>query len=212
MPVLVGPEAKIRAVAADAKLDITEYHLVATPHSHAAAAEAVAMAGRGEVEALMKGSLHTDELMHAVVTDKAMATGRRISHCYLFDVAAYPRPLFITDAAINIFPSLSEKQDICQNAIDFAVAMGVVVPKVAILSAVETGDAKKCPPRLTPPLCARWRSAARSPAVCWTGRWPSTMPSAWRRRGSRALSRRSRGRPTSCWCPISNPATCWPSS
>src|SRR5476651_185392 len=102
VPVLVGPQAKIRAVAAQANLDIGKFRLVATPHSHAAAAEAVAMAGRGEVEALMKGSLHTDELMHAVVApDSGLGTGRRISHCYLFDVAAYPRPLFITDAAIN---------------------------------------------------------------------------------------------------------------
>ena len=136
VPVLVGPEEKIRAVAASAALDIAKFRLVSAPHSHAAAAQAVAMAGRGEVEALMKGSLHTDELMHEVVADKAMATGRRISHCYLFDVAAYPRPLFITDAAINIFPSLSDKRDICQNAIDFAVAMGLTLPKVAILSAV----------------------------------------------------------------------------
>ncbi len=135
VPVLVGPQARIRAVAAEAGLDIGKFRLVAVPHSHAAAAEAVAMAGRGEVEALMKGSLHTDELMHEVVT--GMATGRRISHCYLFDVAAYPRPLFITDAAINIFPSLSDKRDICQNAIDFAIAMGLALPKVAILSAVE---------------------------------------------------------------------------
>src|SRR5580698_5106671 len=88
VPVLVGPEAKIRAVAADSGLDISKYRLVSVPHSHAAAAEAVAMAGRGEAEALMKGSLHTDELMHEVVADKAMATGRRISHCYLFDVAS----------------------------------------------------------------------------------------------------------------------------
>jgi phosphate acetyltransferase len=137
VPLLVGPEARIRAVAASANLDIGAFRLVPAPHSHAAAAQAVAMACRGEAEALMKGSLHTDELMHAVVTDKAMATGRRISHCYLFDVGSYPRPVFITDAAINIFPSLSEKRDICQNAIDFAVAMGVTVPKVAILSAVE---------------------------------------------------------------------------
>jgi phosphate acetyltransferase len=137
VPVLVGPQAKIRAVADQANLDIGKFRLIATPHSHAAAAQAVAMAGRGEVEALMKGSLHTDELMHEVVADKDVVTSRRISHCYLFDVAAYPRPLFITDAAINIFPSLSDKRDICQNAIDFAVAMGVVLPKVAILSAVE---------------------------------------------------------------------------
>lgn len=137
VPILVGPEAKIRTVAAEAALDVARFKLVPVPHSHAAAAEAVAMAGRGEVEALMKGSLHTDELMHEVVGSPDMATGRRISHCYLFDVAAYPRPLFITDAAINIFPSLSQKLDICQNAIDFAQAMGLTRPKVAILSAVE---------------------------------------------------------------------------
>jgi phosphotransacetylase len=139
IPILVGPEAKIRAAAAEAGLDIAKYRLVPVPHSQAAAAEAVAMAKRGEVELLMKGSLHTDELMHAVVApDSGLGTGRRISHCYLFDVAAYPRPLFVTDAAVNIRPSLDDKRDICQNAIDFAHIMGVEKPKVAILSAVET--------------------------------------------------------------------------
>jgi phosphotransacetylase len=138
VPILVGPEAKILAAAAAAGVDIGKFRLVATPHSHAAAAEAVAMAGRGEVEALMKGSLHTDELMHAVVAPgSGLGTGRRISHCYLFDVAAYPRPLFITDAAINIRPSLADKRDICQSAIELAHIVGVENPKIAILSAVE---------------------------------------------------------------------------
>jgi phosphotransacetylase len=138
-PVLVGPEKKIRAVADAHHLDISPYRLVATPHSHAAAAEAVRMARAGEVEALMKGSLHTDELMHEVVSiQTGLCTGRRISHVYLFDVPAYPRPLLITDAAINIAPSLSEKRDICQNAIDFAHIIGIAQPKVAVLSAVET--------------------------------------------------------------------------
>jgi phosphotransacetylase len=139
IPVLVGPEKKIRAVADGNHLDISPYRLVATPHSHAAAAEAVRIARAGEVEALMKGSLHTDELMHEVVAiQTGLCTGRRISHVYLFDVPAYPRPLLITDAAVNIAPSLSEKRDICQNAIDFAHVIGIVLPRVAILSAVET--------------------------------------------------------------------------
>lgn len=142
-PVLVGPEAKIRATATSAGINIDRFRLVPAPHSHAAAAQAVALARNGEVEALMKGSLHTDELMHEVT---AAATGlrteRRISHVFLFDVPAYPRPLFITDAAINILPSLADKRDICQNAIDLAHIIGIETPKVAILSAVETVSAK----------------------------------------------------------------------
>ena len=139
MPVLVGPEKKILAVAESHHLDISAYRLVNVPHSHAAAAEAVRLAASGEVEALMKGSLHTDELMHEVVAPKAgLGTGRRVSHVYLFDVPAYARPLLITDAAINIAPDLMEKRDICQNAIDLAHIIGIAQPKVAVLSAVET--------------------------------------------------------------------------
>jgi phosphate acetyltransferase len=142
-PVLIGPEQKIRGIADANHLDIKPYRLVATAHSHAAAAEAVRMGRAGEVEALMKGSLHTDELMHEVVSlQTGLCTGRRISHVYLFDVPSYPRPLLITDAAINIFPSLSDKRDICQNAIDLAHTIGIARPKVAVLSAVETVTAK----------------------------------------------------------------------
>ncbi len=142
-PILVGPEAKIRAAAAAANLDIAPYKLVATPHSHAAAAQAVALARDGKVEAIMKGSLHTDELMHEVMLpDTGLRTERRISHVYLFDVPVYPRPLFITDAAINIRPSLADKRDICQNVIDLAHILGIPVPKIAILSAVETVSEK----------------------------------------------------------------------
>lgn len=138
-PVLIGPRVKIQAVAEAEKLDITAFKLISVPHSHAAAAEAVALARRGEVDVLMKGSLHTDELMHEVVScQSGLTTDRRISHVYLFDVAAYPRPLMITDAAINIAPDLDAKRDICQNAIDLAHVLGVEKPKVAILSAVET--------------------------------------------------------------------------
>jgi phosphate acetyltransferase len=137
-PILVGPEAKIRAAAEAARLDIARYRVITAPHSHGAAARAVALACAGEAEALMKGSLHTDELMHAVVGEATLRTARRISHVYVMDVPSYPRPLFITDAAINISPSLDDKRDICQNAIDLAVVLGIVEPKVAILSAVET--------------------------------------------------------------------------
>jgi phosphotransacetylase len=138
-PILVGPEQKIRAVAAAAALDIKSFRLVTVPHSHAAAEAAVGLARTGQVEALMKGSLHTDELMHAVVApNSGLRTERRISHIYLFDVADYPRPLMITDAAVNISPNLAEKADICRNAIDLARIIGIATPRVAILSAVET--------------------------------------------------------------------------
>jgi phosphotransacetylase len=139
VPVLIGPRARIEAVAAAEKLDISRFRLVPTPHSHASAAEAVALARRGEVEVLMKGSLHTDELMHEVMRDDGgLRTARRVSHVFLFDVACYPRPLLITDAAINIRPTLDDKRDICQNAIDLARIVGIETPRVAILSAIET--------------------------------------------------------------------------
>jgi phosphate acetyltransferase len=139
VPIFVGPDAKIRAAAASAGLDLAPYRLVPTDHSHEAAAKAVAMARAGEVEALMKGSLHTDELMHEVVARQTgLATERRISHVFVMDVPTYPRPLFITDAAINIAPELEDKRDIVQNAIDLARALGVDTPRVAVLSAVET--------------------------------------------------------------------------
>jgi phosphate acetyltransferase/phosphate butyryltransferase len=139
VPVLVGPEAKIRAVAAAEGIDLAPYRLVATRHSHEAAERAVAMARAGEVEALMKGSLHTDELMREVVAkETGLRTARRITHVFVMDVPTCPRSLFITDAAINIAPDLMTKRDIVQNAIDLAHVLGVAVPKVAILSAVET--------------------------------------------------------------------------
>ena len=139
VPVLVGPEAKIRAVAEAAGADISGVKILSTEHSHAAAEQAVAMARAGEVEALMKGSLHTDELMAAVVPSATgLRTARRISHAFLMDVPAYPRGLLVTDAAINISPSLEDKVDIVQNAIDLARVLGLAEPKVAILSAVET--------------------------------------------------------------------------
>ena len=138
-PVLIGPEVKIRAVAAAESVDLSPYELVATRHSHEAAERGVAMARAGQVEALMKGSLHTDELMHEVVArDTGLRTARRMSHVFVMDVPTCPRTLFITDAAVNISPDLLAKRDIVQNAIDLARVLGVATPKVAILSAVET--------------------------------------------------------------------------
>jgi phosphate acetyltransferase len=138
-PVLVGPEAKIRATAAAAGADLGGCRVVAVEHSHAAAERAVAMARAGEVAALMKGSLHTDELMGAVVArDRGLRTARRISHVFLMDVPAYPRLLMVTDAAVNIAPDATTKADILQNAFDLAHALGIESPKAAILAAVET--------------------------------------------------------------------------
>jgi phosphotransacetylase len=138
-PILIGPEARIRSVAQEFGLDIRPYRLIDVPHSHAAAAKAVEIVRAGEAEALMKGSLHTDELMGEVVRkDTGLRTERRISHVFIMDVPTYPKPLAVTDAAINIFPDLETKVDIVQNAIDMAHALGRDRPKVAILSAVET--------------------------------------------------------------------------
>ncbi|HUZ91515.1 MAG TPA: bifunctional enoyl-CoA hydratase/phosphate acetyltransferase [Methylocella sp.] len=143
VPILIGPKAKIRAAAAQAQLDISPYELISTEHSEAAAALSVAMARAGKVEALMKGALHTDELMGAVVDgDQGLRTARRISHVFVIDAPGYPRPLFVTDAAINVYPTLDDKRDIVQNAIDLAHTLGIAMPKVAILSAVETVTTK----------------------------------------------------------------------
>ncbi|WP_050804870.1 bifunctional enoyl-CoA hydratase/phosphate acetyltransferase [Vreelandella boliviensis] len=139
VPILVGPTAKIQAVAKAAGQSLDGIEIVDAPHSHAAADAAVALVRSARVEALMKGSLHTDELMNAVVnSDTGLRTERRMSHVYVLDVPPYPKPLFITDAAINIDPDLATKRDIVQNAIDLAHSLGIHQPKVAILSAVET--------------------------------------------------------------------------
>jgi phosphate acetyltransferase len=138
-PILIGPEDKIRKTAEDAHIDLDSYTIIPTLHSHAAAAKAVEMALKGEVEALMKGKLHTDELMQAALDkEKGLRTGRRMSHIFVLDVPSYPKPLFLTDAAINIQPHLMEKKDIVQNAINLFTTLGLGTPKVAILSAVET--------------------------------------------------------------------------
>ena len=138
IPVLIGPESRMRHIAERAGIDLTGAEIIAVPHSHAAAELAADMAAEGKVEILMKGSLHTDELIHAVLARPALRTERRMSHIFRFDIPLYPKPLLITDAALNIRPSLDDKVDIIQNAIDFARVLGVPRPKVAILSAVET--------------------------------------------------------------------------
>ncbi|WP_084690570.1 bifunctional enoyl-CoA hydratase/phosphate acetyltransferase [Comamonas granuli] len=138
VPVLVGPEARLRALAGQAGIDLHGAEIVPVEHSHAAAAKAAELAALGQVEMLMKGSLHTDELMQAVLAQPTLRTGRRMSHVFRFDVPLYSKPLLITDAALNIRPSLAEKADIIRNAIDFARILGVQQPRVAILSAVET--------------------------------------------------------------------------
>jgi phosphate acetyltransferase len=138
-PILVGPREKIKAVAAQFQLDISKYELVDAPHSVAAAEMAVQLTREGKAEMLMKGSLHTDELMAAVVrSGTGLRTERRISHAFIMDVPSLDRAIIVTDAAINIFPTLKDKMHIVQNAIDMALALGMEQPRVAILSAMET--------------------------------------------------------------------------
>jgi len=142
-PILVGPAAKIRDAAAAAGLDLAGLPVVDTPHSHASAARSVELVRRAEASAIMKGSLHTDELLAEVVhKETGLRTARRISHVFVMQVPGRDRLLLVTDAAVNIDPTLEDKADIVQNAIDLAVALGIERPKVAILSAVETVTSK----------------------------------------------------------------------
>lgn len=142
-PVLIGPATRIEKIAAENGLDIKPYRLIDVQHSHAAAAKAIELVRRGESEILMKGSLHTDELMGAVISSSTgIRTERRISHIFVMDVPTYHKVLLITDAAVNIFPDLEAKKDICQNAIDLAHTLQIQHPKLAILSAVETVNPK----------------------------------------------------------------------
>jgi phosphotransacetylase len=142
-PILVGPTAKIRDVAAGAGIDLARVEIVDAPHSHAAAALAVEVVRKGGAELLMKGSLHTDELLGAVIArDTGLRTGRRMSHVFIMDVPTYHKVLLITDGAINIAPTLEDKVDICQNAVDLLHLLGVERPKVAVLAAVETVTSK----------------------------------------------------------------------
>lgn len=142
-PILVGPVAKIKEVAAKARIELGKTELVDAPHSHGAADKAVELVREGRAELLMKGSLHSDELLAAVVArDTGLRTGRRVSHVFIMDIPTYHKVLVITDAAINIAPTLEDKVHIVQNAIDLAIALQVQRPKVAILAAVETVNSK----------------------------------------------------------------------
>ena len=143
VPILIGPRDKIAAVAKSAGIDLNSFQLVDAPHSNAAAATAVELVREAKAELLMKGSLHTDELMAAVVArDGGLRTERRISHVFVMDVPTYHKVLFVTDGAINISPTLEDKVDICQNAVDLVTSLGIKRPKVAILAAVETVNSK----------------------------------------------------------------------
>jgi phosphate acetyltransferase len=142
-PILIGPTARIREIAARHGLDVGRIPMVEARHSHAAAAIAVALVREGQAELLMKGSLHSDELLSAVLAnDTGLRTGRRVSHAFIMDVPTYHKVLIVTDAAINIAPGLEDKADICRNAIDLAIALDVTAPKVAILAAVETVNSR----------------------------------------------------------------------
>ena len=142
-PILVGPAAKIESLAAAKGIDLGSIRIVDASHSHGSAAKAVELVRQGEAELLMKGSLHSDELLGAVVArDTGLRTGRRLSHVFLMDVPTYHKVLIVTDGAINIAPTLEDKADICQNAIDLAISFGIERPKVAILAAVETVTTK----------------------------------------------------------------------
>ena len=143
VPILVGPIAKIQLIAKAEGLSLGNTRIVDAAHSHDSAAKAVALVRQGEAELLMKGSLHSDELLAAVVArETGLRTARRISHVFIMDVPTYHKVLVVTDAAINIAPVLEDKVDICQNAIDLAISLGVERPKVAILAAVETVTSK----------------------------------------------------------------------
>jgi phosphate acetyltransferase len=142
-PILVGPRARIESIAKANDIDLAPYEIVDTPHSEASAEKAVELVREGRVEALMKGSLHTDELMAAVVRrDTGLRTARRVSHCFIMDVPSYAETLIVTDAAVNIAPTMEDKVDIIQNAIDLAHAMRFPEVRVAILSAMETVNPK----------------------------------------------------------------------
>ena len=142
-PIYVGPKARITEIARENDIALGSAQIIDAPHSHAAAEQAVALVREGRAELLMKGSLHTDELLAAVVArDAGLRTGRRISHVFIMDVPTYHKVLIVTDAAINIAPTLEDKADICQNAVDLAMSLGLKQPKVAILAAVETVNSK----------------------------------------------------------------------
>jgi phosphate acetyltransferase len=209
-PILVGPRDKIEAVAAEFHLDISKYEIVDAEHSNDSAAKAVQLAREGKAEMLMKGSLHTDELMGAVVRSATgLRTERRISHAFIMDVPSLDRVIIVTDAAINIFPTLEDKKHIVQNAIDLFTALGYPQPKVAILSAMETVN-PDVPSTVEAAALCKMADRKQITGGCWMARWHSTTPLTLMPPESRRSIRRWRGWPISWWRPIWRPATCWP--
>jgi phosphate acetyltransferase len=207
-PILVGPASRLREIAERASLDLSPFRQVDSAFSHDSAARAVGLARSGQAEALMKGSLHTDELMAEVVKrDTGLRTARRISHCFIMDVPGHAEPLIITDAAVNIAPTLTEKVDIVQNAIDLVRDLGAPEVRVAILSAMETVNPEVPSTLEAAALC---KMADRSPERWWTAHWRWTTPSIWRRRGSSTSARWWRGARTCSSFPTSRRATCSP--
>ena len=209
-PTLVGPAAKIHRVAREHQIDIGKFELVDVAHSEAAAAKAVELIRAGQGELLMKGSLHTDELMRAVTaSNTGLRTERRISHVFVMDVPTYAETLFITDAAVNIFPDLDAKRDIVQNAVDLFGRSDLA--RRAWLFSLRSKPLRRRSRR--PSMrqrFARWPTAGRSLAPFSMGRLLSITQSIRRPRGSRELSLLSPVGRKSWWCPISRPATCWP--
>ena len=198
-------------MAREHRLDIDRFEIVDVPHSEAAAAKAVELIHESKGELLMKGSLHTDELMREVTSGKTgLRTARRISHVFIMDVPTYSETLFITDAAVNIFPDLDAKRDIVQNAIDLFTQVGLGTPRVAILSAVETVTSKIPSTIEAAALC---KMAERGQIIGGVLDGPLAFDNAIRSRsgqGSRASTPRSQAAPRSWSCPTSRPATCWP--
>ena len=209
-PILVGPPDRVRDVAQQAELDISGFPLKASAHSHDSAAKAVELVREGKAEALMKGSLHTDELMGAVVArDGGIRTARRISHCFVMDVPGHKGPLIVTDAAVNIAPDLDAKVDIVQNAIDLGHALRFDEVRVAILSAMETVNPKVSSTVEAAALC-KMADRGQITGAILDGPLRSTMRSTRRRRRSSTSFRRLPGALMSWWSRISKPGTCWP--
>ncbi len=188
-PILFGDRDLIEEAARAAGCSIRGYELVEADTTREAAAKAVEAVVAGHAQTLMKGNLHTDELLHEVLKKNGGLRGpRRVSHVFVMDAPGLDQLLLISDAAINVAPTLEEKADITQNAIDLALSLGLKLPRVGILSAVETVTPKS-PPRSTPPSSRKWPSAARSRAASWTGRSRWTTPSTSKQREPRASPR-----------------------
>ena len=211
VPILVGPADKIRDVAQQFGLDIGQLELVDVPHSHAAAAKAVELVRAGKAELLMKGSLHTDELMGEVVAkETGLRTARRISHVFIMDVPTYPYAAVHHRRRDQHRPRPRRPRSTSSRTRSTCTSGWAWASRAWPSCRRSRRSTRRCPARSTPRPCARWPTAARSRAACSTARWRWTTRSARRRRGSRASSRRWRARRRSWWCPTSRPATCWP--